>query len=247
MNRIILGTANFGVEYKGSCVSRVEAWAIMKMAQFLGINWLETAFNYGQALRYIREYEQTTGTRFRVILKADTRFEFFQAEKELGRKADLLMWHHGRPLDHNYWKAVTGASLYTRTEYRQAIMQGASVVEFPISAIDTRFAFMRRKPNVIHIARSVFAGGEAFRLDYRGVIEGARFANGLSLSEVFWNSVASNPLVDYLCVGVENPHNLLEVHSYRTYDISYTAEGMFAVPLEPPLPKVMLPHDERGN
>lgn len=72
MNKLIIGTANFGLRYgiaNNKKLSREESFAILDHAGAQGVQWLDTARAYGDAENVIGAYFEKRGKTFKVIGK----------------------------------------------------------------------------------------------------------------------------------------------------------------------------------
>jgi len=73
MQRIILGTAQFGLNYginnKGGKIPEAEIFRILEFAENHGIQELDTAESYGDAEEIIGRYHETRQHEFKIITK----------------------------------------------------------------------------------------------------------------------------------------------------------------------------------
>jgi len=243
MNRIILGTANFGNFYNGVQITHDGAFEMLDTARRVGIDWLETSHEYGNAVLYIGDYlKRHERDTFKVILKAKSFDDFFQAEENLGKRAEVLMWHGVNPIGPmrsiSKRRQVTGLSVYLTHEYETWVRRGYEIVEFPFSAFDTAFANIERAPGVVHIARSIFMRGEIFQHwpNYEPRIMGK------TTEELCWNVALWSKNVDYLCVGADNPRQVHRISEMKPFEVEYLKDKICALePLVDPKPTVMLP------
>jgi len=73
INRICLGTAQFGLDYgianKEGKISKKEAFNILKYAYSSGVDSLDTAFSYQDSEKVIGDFVEHTGRHFKIISK----------------------------------------------------------------------------------------------------------------------------------------------------------------------------------
>ncbi|MDW8463840.1 MAG: aldo/keto reductase [Geminocystis sp.] len=168
INKLILGTANFGMEYGvafGSRVSKEEVFRILDRAYEEGFWGVDTAQAYGEAEALVGEYMQARGKRLRVITKLEN-IEYASKEdvrnsleKSLKRlkvgQIDCLMLHSMQALriygglfkqafkefkEESLIKSY-GVSVYHPEEVLEAVrvLGEGLCVEFPLNLFDHRF------------------------------------------------------------------------------------------------------------
>ena len=194
--KVILGTANFGEEYGWSHTKAREVHKIMDKALDLGIDTIETAYDY-HCLDTLCERKKD----FNFIFKADTEEQFREAEDSLG---DITSMKHHPPYDGWWYRSIYN------TEY---ISYGTS--EFPFNIIDQRFG-KYLEDRGYSIARSVFIQGLAFKMpDFHGI----------PFYHLCWNFVRNNPNIDGIVVGVDTAAQLEDIFRIPQYEIDYSKIG----------------------
>ncbi len=193
--KVILGTANFGEEYGWSHTKAREVHKIMDKALDLGIDTIETAYDY-HCLDTLCERKKD----FRFIYKCDTVEQRNYGTKVLDKNV-TVMKHHP-PYD-KWWNR----SLYKPT------LRTTGVIEIPYNIVDQRFnSFMA----TYTIARSVFIQGLAFKMpDFHGI----------PFYHLCWNFVRNNPNIDGIVVGVDTAEQLEDIFRIPQYEIDYSKIG----------------------
>lgn len=168
INKLILGTANFGMEYGISCgrkLSKEEVFKIINRALSEGIWGLDTAIAYGDAHKVLGEYIKREHRSFRIITKLpsedyktyqDVHSRVLQSLEHLELKqVNVLMLHSFQTL--LKYKELIISSLKSLKEEGIIESYGISVyhpeevfefykackepfaVEFPLNVFDRRF------------------------------------------------------------------------------------------------------------
>lgn len=198
--RVILGTANFGEEYGWSQTKAREVHKIMDKALDLGIDTIETAYDY-HCLDTLCERKKD----FNFIFKADTEGQFREAEDSLGFVA--RMKHHPP-----FYKGWEGISMLDPSEPFDADVK---LVEIPYNIVDQRFGEYVISESEI-IARSVFIQGLAFKMpDFHGI----------PFYHLCWNFVRNNPNIDGVVVGVDTAAQLEDIFRIPQYSVDYSKIG----------------------
>ena len=161
INKLILGTVQFGLKYginnSVGQVSKEEVKKILDYAQFVGINTLDTAAGYGDSEKCIGGYHYNSKELFHIITKfnKDTTISWEDSLKESIKKlyiekVDVVMFHSfehyysvkselptiinkGRDL---YFDKI-GVSVYTNNELEQLLYDdNVEVVQLPFNLLD---------------------------------------------------------------------------------------------------------------
>jgi len=192
MNKISLGTAQFGMNYginnKGGKIPKAEVFDILSKAIEFGIDTIDTAYDYGEGERVIGEFLKAVRYKFKIIsklpeCKCDRVKEIFQSSlNNLGLctiygylmhsfdsyKRDAGIWNELEKLKDAGKVEKIGFSLYYPGELEYLLERGVyfDVVQVPFSIFDQRFEpfflKLRQKNIEIHI-RSVFLQGLIFK------------------------------------------------------------------------------------
>jgi hypothetical protein len=198
--KIILGTAHFADEYGWNHVKAKEVHKILDKALDLGIDTIETAYDY-----HCLDALATKKSDFNFIFKCDT-----MTQKKIGMEALThadIMKHH--PPYNDGWKAI---SVYNSSS---RFGPGVEMVEFPYNLIDQRFGVIIPSECEI-IVRSVFIQGLAFQMpDFHGI----------PFYHLCWNFVRNNPNIDGIVVGVDSAAQLEDILSIPQYEIDYSKIG----------------------
>ena len=195
--KIILGTANFGEEYGWSHVKAKEVNKILDTALDLGIDTIETAYDY-----HCWDTLKERRNDFKFIWKCDTIDEIMTGHELLDGNI-VLMKHHPPYIE---WKH---RSVYNPDDCSWGMC------EFPYNIVDQRFG--KHLGNYGYsMARSVFIQGLAFGMpDFHGV----------PFYHLCWNFVRNNPNIDGIVVGVDTAEQLKDILSIPNYEIDYSRIG----------------------
>jgi len=209
MNRLALGTAQFGMDYginnQRGIIPEKEVFEILDLAAASGINLLDTAHDYGRSEEVIGKYRQNNDHRFNIVTK------LVNEDKVVLGKMMLESFDRlgGRPLygcvihefavyrdnPHIYdvlkqAKASgrvqkVGFSIYYPTELDSLLDQDIhfDLLQIPYNVFDQRFApyFSRLRERGIELhVRSVFLQGLVFRAPDKLPAKLARFAGKLA-------------------------------------------------------------------
>ena len=160
VNSIVLGTAQFGLDYGISNTSGKtkidEAFRILSLASEKQITTLDTAFAYGDSLDVIGRYHKETGHFFSINskFKVDEKISISdQLDRTLEKlQVDCLetyFYHRCEDLDQpdvhqvlnslkskGYIKKI-GVSIYTNSEFKTAIeTENIDVIQIPFNLLD---------------------------------------------------------------------------------------------------------------
>lgn len=198
--KLILGTANFGQEYRGYKVPQSEQNAIWEYCRQVGIDTVDTATAYG-AIEIPED--------FKVIMKIHKEDGF---DNLSGLKCDKVMIHHRE--DWEYFHSlqsnfsIYNLSIYTPADLLDLNLKEIKIIQLPIN-IDgdgeyggewmnghiNWFKLLKDRGIEIH-ARSIFGGGGlAGRYGIKTCLE----------------YVMDIPEIDKIVVGVENCYQLKEI------------------------------------
>ena len=146
LNRLVIGTANFGREYNGHCVSETEQQLIMEYMKEVGIEWLDVATAYGT--------ETVGNLDFNKIIKVGRRIVNKEDENQC-----IVLAHDIK--DYNP-KIHNGVSVYRVTD----IPLGSKLphyLEIPYSIMDDNAGCLMMSRTSKLIARSIFCKGKALQ------------------------------------------------------------------------------------
>lgn len=188
MNKIVLGTAQFGLDYgvsnRRGLIPKAEVFEILKLAAENGIDTLDTAQAYGTSEAVIGEFIKTSGLEFRVVTKLkDVEGEETApslrgslARTGVSRFHGVMLHSYG---EHKEEKADygallkardagltlrTGFSLYHPEQVEKLLADKVSfdIVQVPYSIVDRRFervfSALKKSGVEVHV-RSVFLQG----------------------------------------------------------------------------------------
>jgi len=192
MNKISLGTAQFGLNYgvnnQRGKIPEAEVFDILNKAIEFGIDTIDAAYGYGESERVIGKFLKDTRHKFKIIsklpeCKCDRVKEIFQSSlNNLGLctiygylihsfnsyKRDTGVWSELEKLKNAGKVEKIGFSLYYPGELEYLLENEVyfDIVQVPFSVFDQRFEpfFLElRKKNIeVHI-RSVFLQGLVFK------------------------------------------------------------------------------------
>lgn len=192
MNKIALGTVQFGMDYginnKRGKIPKEEAFEILNLAVNRGIETVDTARNYGDSEKILCDFMQNYHKELRVISKLPkcahkevsgifalslqqlgiTEIYGYLIHSFSGYKEDPKVWDELVKLKNNGKVKKIGFSLYFTDELETILAQGLEIdiVQFPFSIFDQRFttylAELKRRKIEIYI-RSVFLQGLVFK------------------------------------------------------------------------------------
>jgi len=192
MNKISLGTAQFGINYginnKRGKIPREEVFDILSEAIEFGIDTIDTAYDYGGSEKVIGDFLKSTRYKFKVVSKLpkckyDKVKEIFESSlNNLGLymtygylihsfenyKNDKRIWNELEKLKKVGKIKKIGFSLYypQELEYLLGHKVYFDMVQVPYSVFDQRFepyfAELKQRNIEVHV-RSVFLQGLVFK------------------------------------------------------------------------------------
>ncbi len=147
LDRLVIGTANFGRDYNGHYVDGKEQNLIMEYMKEVGIEWLDVATAYGT--------DKIGRDNFFRIVKTNSDYNPYHpkdkyishSEEKYNRK-----WHDGFSTD--IPEACFNSPLFSSS------FCGSLFVEFPYSIMNRHFKFTKKCK---FIARSIFCKGKALK------------------------------------------------------------------------------------
>ncbi len=228
MDRIILGTAQFGMDYgvnnAAGRVPREEVFNILDKASACGIDTLDTAYAYGESEQALGDCLKKLTKKFRVISKfPECRAEelegiFNESCRRIGVSSLYgYLVHSFRSFEQEpeIWDALRrlkaqkkvekiGFSLYHPSEFDSIIERGLKpdIIQFPFSVFDRRFALSlsrMKEHNIESHGRSVFLQGLVFKDP--GRLEGCFKGAGNKLKQLRELSLKTEIPVFALCLG----------------------------------------------
>lgn len=217
---MILGTANFGNEYKGLRLDYKASSAILDKARELGIWNLDCARSYGTAEQFIATYCQETGSMFQVYTKGRSRDDYERSRQILG--GNLWRWlYHMRGFNQEWFDfpdIIDGVSCYGDEWRAVQKIRPLEILQVPWNIIDRRHTKTVVEAHLQEIkvfARSLFIRGEAFRWP--------RIAG---LHMWMW-CLQDLPDFDGIIVGVDTPQQLEEIaKAPKGLKLVYTDKGL---------------------
>lgn len=192
MNKLALGTAQFGMDYginnKRGKVPRPEVFDILQYARDSGIDTIDTAYSYGQSEEIIGEFIKSNKNTFKIIsklpecehsnvgglLKSSLRklgvsgIYGYLVHCFPGYKKDEKIWNELENLRFAGKVKKIGFSLYSPDELEYLINKNLKIdiVQLPFSVFDQRFEQylpgLKESGIEVH-ARSVFLQGLVFK------------------------------------------------------------------------------------
>ena len=192
MNKLVLGTVQFGMDYgisnQRGKIPENEVFSILDIAAEAGIDTLDTARTYGDSELVIGRYLKQSGKSFNVISKlakctpADADRYLSESLEKLGvdsihallmhdynsfkTNPDLLEWLRIHKQAGHF--AKYGFSLYRPQELEELLDNNVpfDIVQFPYSVFDRRFepllSLLKSRGIEVHV-RSVFLQGLPFK------------------------------------------------------------------------------------
>lgn len=224
----VLGTVQFGLDYginnvRGK-IPREEAYRILKFAYDKGINFLDTAYDYGDSQKVIGEFIKDYGCKFDIISKISVERDTIYGNLEktlkylnvsqlygllvhdfncfLERKEETINVLKELKLQGKVKKI--GFSLYHPEELEFLLDKkyDIDIAQIPFNVFDQRFGELlpelRRRNIEVH-ARSVFLQGLFFKdLDR---LEGKFFGIKEKISRLHYISCSKNIPISALCMN----------------------------------------------
>ncbi len=190
LNKLILGTVQFGLDYGISNAngkpSKTEVFDILETAKFAGIDTLDTASAYGNAIELIGEYHKLSNFKFKIISKFktnninDIKSDLSNDLEKFGIEAfECIMLHHAKDLENNLLKPILqnlkedkitqkiGISIYNNSDIETDNLKIIDVVQSPYNLLDNinlrndYFKLLKQNSIEIH-TRSAFLQGLFF-------------------------------------------------------------------------------------
>lgn len=121
---MILGSANFGNEYRGSNLSKEQCFELLKIFEDNGGKLVDTADDYGDSINIIREYIEKNNSKLKMILKVKTGLSTIKdydksiTEAVLVRGSGISFYYH-----------IAGQAIY----YPHEINPAAKIISIPDS------------------------------------------------------------------------------------------------------------------
>jgi aryl-alcohol dehydrogenase-like predicted oxidoreductase len=218
IKRLVLGTANFGMDYGGGEIEKDDAHKILDYAAEVGIEKIDTARVYGESERILGEYKNIN--QFSIISKAKYKDCLNNTLAELKLKYIYGYLVHGNydigsmmdvydDIKQNEKDGLVhkiGFSVYTVEDLELILNRDLNIqiIELPFNALDFRFSlfFTELKKRGIDIyARNVFGGGRFFH-------------GGLNVKEVIdrcLSLILDENRVDHIIVGVDSLEQLKQI------------------------------------
>lgn len=192
MNKIALGTAQFGMDYgvnnRRGKVRPDEVFNILNEAARAGIDTLDTAHSYGDSEKVIGDFIRNGENNFKIISKmpARTSGKIDETFKEsIGRLGTPILYGYlvhsfeAYKKDEKIWSELTrlrseskvekiGFSLYLLSELEDLLQKDMAIdiIQIPFSVFDQRFGpylSEMKKRGIEVYARSVFLQGLVFK------------------------------------------------------------------------------------
>lgn len=192
MKKIILGTAQFGMDYginnKKGKVPQTETFEILNNAVKFGIDTVDTAHSYGESERILGSFIRCYPDKLKVVSKlpecghGEVKTIFMDSLNKLNLskiygylihgfrnyKKDKKIWQELKKLKIDRKVEKIGFSLYFPTEFEAILQDGLEIdmLQVPFSIFDQRFKpyFSELKKRKIEIyVRSVFLQGLVFK------------------------------------------------------------------------------------
>jgi len=144
LERLVVGTANWGREYNGHCVDETQQQLIMEYMKDVGIEWLDVATAYGTGHIGLRQFNR--------IYKSSKPGFFVHGQ-------DILLAHK-----FGDYRKVTHEGLSIQKEAGEIIPTSARYVELPYSIMNKKLLHFNIEPEPPRIiARSIFCKGKALK------------------------------------------------------------------------------------
>tara|TARA_B100001250_G_scaffold400115_1_gene410263 strand:- start:186 stop:1049 length:864 start_codon:yes stop_codon:yes gene_type:complete len=190
-NRIILGTAQFGMDYgisnKKGKINFLEITKILNYLDKRKINYLETANAYNLSEFEIGKYYLKSNKKFKVITKysLSNKLDIFQqyknSIKNLKYKPQVIMAHNSKDYLNSKFRSnlfrlkkefkikKVGVSIYTPSEFYKIVeVKKPDILQVPCNILDKRFLnkdiieIIKKRKIKLH-ARSIFLQGLFFK------------------------------------------------------------------------------------
>ena len=128
IERLVLGTVQFGMDYVVKKVSPAEVYKILHYAHDIGIDTLDTAYAYGN-YDILSSFMNETGKRFEIISKIKTSWELWPTLEYFPKLKACLT--HGFDEELLEGVVLDGMSIYETNEIRDCdILQVPMIDEF---------------------------------------------------------------------------------------------------------------------
>lgn len=192
MNKIVLGTAQFGMDYgvnnKRGEIPEAEAFKILNKAIKFGIDTIDTAYTYGKSeivlgsffksrhnkLKIISKLPNCESKEIKKILKSSlnrlnaSSFYGYLIHSYENYKKDQMIWKELKNIKDDGQTKNIGFSLYFPSQLESLLRDGVKfdMLQVPFSIFDRRFEpyFPKLKKRKIEIyVRSVFLQGLVFK------------------------------------------------------------------------------------
>ncbi|MDD4182780.1 MAG: aldo/keto reductase [Candidatus Omnitrophica bacterium] len=192
MNKVILGTAQFGLDYgisnKRGKIPHEEVFEILNKAIKSGIDTFDTAYNYAESEKVIGDFVKIYGKKIKIISKlpacshTEVKDLFYSSLSNLNAsslegylihnfesyKKDKKVYEELAKLKEKGKIAKIGFSLNFPSEFEAILESGCAVdlIQLPFNVFDRRFehyfAGIHKRKIEIH-ARSIFLQGLVFK------------------------------------------------------------------------------------
>ena len=192
MNKIALGTAQFGIDYginnKRGKIPKKEVYDILNKAKEFEIDTIDTAYDYGESEKVIGSFLKITNYKFKIISKLpgcknnEVKKIFESSLNNLGLSmiyGYLIHNFESYKKDNRIWKVIEklkkdgkiekiGFSLYYPQELKYLFEKkiDIDIIQIPYSIFDQRFSTFLielKQRNIEVYARSVFLQGLVFK------------------------------------------------------------------------------------
>ena len=188
-NKLILGTAQFGMKYgvnnKVGKIPKKEIVKILNFSKRNNISYFDTASTYGESENKLGNYLKKNNNNFKIITKYSSKKksiikQFYETRKLTGQIPDIVLAHSYKDyiskdfqetLNHlikEFKLKKYGASLYSPNEYFKILkVRVPNIIQVPVNIFDKRFLEKKIissiKKNRIEVhARSIYLQGLLF-------------------------------------------------------------------------------------
>jgi len=236
VNKIALGTAQFGMDYginnKRGKIPKKEAIEILKEILKFGINTIDTAYSYGESETIIGEFIKKYNKKFKIISKLpecnlkeiseifNLSLKKLNIDKFYGYlihnfrhfKENIEIWNFLKRIKLDGKTEKIGFSLYFPHELEDLLRNEIKIdmIQVPYSIFDQRFAqyFPELKDKNIEIhVRSVFLQGLVFKK--LNNLKGYLAKTKNKIKDLYLFSTESNIPVAALCLNFATLNNFI--------------------------------------
>lgn len=238
LNKLILGTANFGMNYgyRENQISYNEVCSIISTAKETGLKLFDTAHSYGESEDLLLNLTEPETLISKYIFDYERKEEF---KKNIlkRKKFNSLLLHNPEILYNseatNYFidniklkneKLKAGVSVYTVDQFKLALKFNFDIIQCPYNVLDSRFSSLIDESNIEVHVRSIFLQGLLVTKDqekvkercpnllpYRQKLDDYSKQYGMSNFEYCLRYVLENKNINGIVIGISSIKQLYNI------------------------------------